>query len=256
MRSTWLIPVMVIPLLGQVSPPPPATPARMLAAPVGGSYLGIGIQEITADRAKTLKLTEESGVEITRVGLESPAEKAGLKAGDIVLQYNGTKVEGMEQLSRLVRETPLGREVKLEISRNGTAQTVTVKIGQRPPVAGLPGGFGYRLPDVPQAFMGIRSPMLGVEAEPVDGQLAQYFGVNEGVLVRSVMKGSPAERAGIKAGDVILRVDDAKVATPADISGRLRTARGKPVPVTLMRDHREMVLAVDVFRDTLGPETR
>ena len=89
-----------------------------------------------------------------------------------------------------------------------------------------------------------------MEAEPIDGQLAQYFGVSDGVLVHSVMKGSSAERAGVKAGDVILRVDDAKVAAPADISGRLRSARGKSVQVTLMREHREMALTVVV------PETR
>ena len=250
MRSRWLIAALVLPLLvlpsWLVAQAPPPPPSRTVPIPPGGSYLGIGIQQITPDRARTLKLREEGGVEITRVGPDSPADKAGLKAGDVVLQYNGIKVEGLEQLSHLVRETPVGHEAKLDIVRNGVPQTVTVKIGQHPQVPGFPDGFGFRLPDVPRVFMGLRSPMLGVEAETIEGQLAQYFGVNDGVLVHSVMKGSVAEKAGIKAGDVILRVDSAKVATPGDITGRLHSARGKSVPVTLMRDHKETTLTVDL----------
>jgi serine protease Do len=87
--------------------------------------------------------------------------------------------------------------------------------------------------------------MLGVEAESIDGQLAQYFGVNDGVLVRTVMKGSPAEKAGVKAGDVIVRVNEGKVTTPAEISAHLRAAHGKPVPVAVMREHKEISMTVD-----------
>jgi serine protease Do len=250
MPSVWLITALLLSSLAlprwlAAQAPPPA-PSRAAPIAPGGSYLGIGIQEITADRAKVLKLREEAGVEITRVGSGSPADKAGLQAGDVVLQYNGTKVEGLEQLSRLVRETPVGREAKLDIFRDGAPQTVTVKIGQHPPMPGFPDGFGFRMPDVPRVFMGLRSPLLGVEAEPIEGQLAQYFGVSDGVLVHSVMKGSAAEKAGIKAGDVILRVDGAKVASPGDITGRLHSARGKSVPVTLMRDHKETTLTVEL----------
>jgi serine protease Do len=155
-------------------------------------------------------------------------------------------VEGIEQLSRLVRETPAGREVKLDLFRNGAAHTVTAKIGQHPAVPGFPEGLSFRMPDVPRVFPGMRSPLLGVEAESIEGQLAQYFGVSGGVLVRSVMKSSAAEKAGIKAGDVILRVDDMKVASPAEISARLRAAHGKSVPVALMRERKEMTLTVEV----------
>lgn len=244
-----------LPLAGQVRN------VQTLVTVPSGSFIGVGIQEINSDRAKTLKLPEEAGVEITRVDSDSPAEKAGLKTGDVVLQFNGQKVEGIEQFSRQVRETPAGREVKLEIFRNGAPQTVAVKVGQRtlPRVTqpliqpSLPGGLG-RLPDVPRSFLSWRSPMLGVEAESLDGQLADYFGVKEGVLVRSVLKGSAAEKAGIKAGDVITRVDDSKIATPADISSRLRSVQGKTVPVALMRDRKEVSVSVTVETDS-QPET-
>lgn len=258
MRNALLMAVVGLPwwAMGQTAPPQPAMPpvissrAMMVAPP--GSYLGIGIQEITAERAKTLKLREDAGVEVTRVAPDSPAEKAGLKAGDVVLQYNGMKVEGLEQLSRLVRETPAGREARIEIFRNGASQTVTAKVGTHPSVPGMPDGLGFRMPDVPRVIQGLRSPMLGVEAESIDGQLAQFFGVSEGVLVRTVMKGSAAEKAGVKAGDVILRIDDTKVATPAEISARLRASHGKPIPVAIMREHKELSVTVEAGESRAG----
>jgi serine protease Do len=226
-------------------PVPPSISSRVITISPPGSYLGIGIQEITAERAKALKLRDEAGVEVTRVAPDSPADKAGLKEGDVVLQYNGMKVEGLEQLSRLVRETPVGREAKLDIFRNGTPLTIMARVGEHPALPGMSDGFSFHMPDVPRTIQGLRSPMLGVEAESIEGQLAQFFGVNEGVLVRTVMKGSPAEKAGVKAGDVIVRVDEAKVTTPPEISAHLRAARGKPVPVAIMREHKEMSLTVD-----------
>lgn len=228
-----------------VTPPtPPAPPdVRTLTFSRGG-YLGIGIQEITSERAKALNLREEAGVEVTHVTADSPAERAGVKVGDVVLQYNGTRIEGLEQFSRMVRETPIGRDAKLVVFRNGSEQTLTVKIAQRAISFGWDGNLV--MPDVPRVFQGVRSPMLGVEAETISGQLAEYFGLKEnGVLVRSVIKGSAAEKAGIKAGDVILRVEEEKVGTPAEISRHLRRSQaGKPVQVTLMRDHKETTLSV------------
>lgn len=234
-------------LLAQAPPPPPgAPPARIFQR---GGYLGVGIQQITAERAKALKLREEGGVEVTSVIRDSPAEKAGLKAGDVVAAYNGQKVEGFEQFSRMVRETPAGHEAKIDIIRNGAAQTIAVRIDTRPAVFVGDGGRvnlpDVPMPDIPRLFAGLHSPMLGIEAESLDGQLAEYFGVKDtGVLVRSVLKNSAAEKAGLKAGDVILRLDDVKVTSAADISAKLRMAPGKTVQVSFMRDHKETTLSV------------
>ena len=183
----------------------------------GGTYLGVNLAEVNANRARELKLKETYGVEISRVEEGSPAEKAGLKAGDVVLEYNGQRVEGMEQFGRLVRETPSGREVKLLISRNGATQTIAATLATRK-LRTVGGNFfpgveipEIRIPDMPQVFTTLRSPMLGVEAESLGSQLAAYFGVKEGVLVRSVLKDTAAEKAGIKAGDVITKVDGSNV---------------------------------------------
>lgn len=221
----------------------------------GTSFVGVMVQEIDGTLARTLKLPEEAGVQVTRIEPESPAEKAGLKTGDVILEYNGQRVEGMEEFSRLVRETPPGREVKLGIYRGGASQTIALRVGARP---AAPAGswdmqrwqdqlhaLQTRMPDLPRSFLTWRSSMLGIDAESLNGQLAAYFGVKEGVLVRSVSKDSPAEHAGIKAGDVILRVNRDHTASPADIFMTLRAIHTGSASVALMRDHREMTLTVN-----------
>lgn len=206
------------------------------------SYLGVGLREIGPDRAKALKLPEEAGVEITQVYANSPAASAGLMSGDVVLEYNGQRVEGMEQFARLVRETPAGREVKLQIFRNGAMQTIAVRVASRPPEVLPTPTINPSISLAP--FRPYSGAVMGLETEAVNGQLADYFGVKEGVLVRSVNKNSPAERAGVKAGDVITRVGDANVASPIEIESQLRSRRGQSVSVTLTRDHREMTVNV------------
>jgi serine protease Do len=218
------------------------------------SFLGVGLQEINSERAKELKLPEEAGVEITYVEANSPAASASLKTGDVILQYNGQRVEGTEQFTRMVQETPEGREVKLQIYRSGASQVVSAKIGSKPSTlaAQLSGRGTFVFPtDPPRSVAPLlgpfsslseRIPVLGVQVEAIDGQLADYFGVKAGVLVRSAAKGSPAEKAGIKAGDVITRVGDDGIATPGDLS--VHTRRGQTFKVTLVRDHKEMTLTL------------
>jgi serine protease Do len=237
-------------------PVPPPGPERVIVTQRGsGSFLGIGVQEIDSERAKALNLREERGVEVTRVEDESPAAKGGIRIGDVVLEYNGDKVEGVEEFMRMVRETPPGREVKLSITRNGTPQQLAMKTGSRKTwMTTRYGDVGalelpnvafpeINVPDVPRAFMSWRSSIVGIEAESLDSQLAEYFGVKEGVLVRSVVRGSSAEKAGLRAGDVIVKVDDTRVTSPREISANIRSSRAKKsVPVQVIRDKREVTL--------------
>lgn len=220
---------------------------------VGGTYLGVNLAEIDANRAKELKLKEDYGVEITRVEENSPAEKAGLRPGDVVLEYNGQRVEGMQQFGRMVRETPPGRDVKLTISRDGKTQTVVAMLSSRR--YHFPGNFsqGFQIPpippmpDIPQIFTTLRTPMLGVEAEALGPQLASYFGVKDGVLVRSVVDNTPAQKAGIKAGDVITKVEGMAVGSPSDLSGAVRMASArKSYTLELMRERKPLTITVNV----------
>lgn len=251
------------PILG-FEPDPPPEPRPPIVAGASGSYLGVGVVEITPERARTLNLKDEHGVEITRVEEDSPASKSGLKSGDVVLEYNGQRVEGVDQFMRLVRETPPGREVKLALNRAGSLQQLSVRTIARK--TWLSSKFGehavelprievpdIRIPDVPRAFMSWRSSFLGIEGESLDSQLAEFFGVREGVLVRSVVMGSAAEKAGLRAGDVIVRVDDTKVATPREISTAVRSARSrKSVTVTAVREKRETAFNLPI--DDAGSE--
>lgn len=240
-------------------PAAPPAPQRTPMTWAGGtssppSYFGIGFQDIDADRAKVLNLKEARGIELTMVEDESPAAKAGLKAGDVVLDYNGQRVEGMETFSRFVRETPANREVKLGISRNGQLQTISLTTGVRKKPH-----FGEQMhiemprfptpeiviSDTPRAMINWRSGMLGIEAEALEGGFAEYFGVKEGVLVRNVGKGTAAEKAGLKPGDVITKVDGTKVATARQITSAIRAAREKKTfALTLMREKKEMTVSV------------
>jgi serine protease Do len=247
-------------LFAQAAPPAPPEPPAVLgfSTTESRSYLGVGVTEIDSERSKALKLKEELGVEITRVDEDSPASKAGLKNGDVVVEFNGQRVEGTEQFVRLVREIPPGRSVKVVVWRGAERVTVSAVIGNRRTArAWTSGQLNVRvpeveviLPDIPRALMSWRSGMLGVEAESLDGQLATFFGVKEGVLVRSVTKGTAAEKAGIKAGDVILKIDDTKVSSPREITSAIRTARTKKTfPVVVMRERKEVSLSV-----TMEPE--
>lgn len=238
-----------------------------LAGAEGQSYLGVGVQEINGERAKALKLKEEYGVEITRVEDDSPASRAGLQVKDVVLEYNGQRVEGTEQFIRLVRETPANRTVRLSVIRGGSPTTVQAVIGMRKPAAitGVPlesfkwksPDFEMVMPDIPKATMSWRSFTLGVEAESLgESQLSDYFGVKEGVLVRSVMKNSTAEKAGFKAGDVILKVNETKVTTPRDVTAALRAARSdgkKTFAAVVMREKRETTLTVNLDDEPAPP---
>jgi serine protease Do len=230
--------------------------------PLSGSYLGVNLREIDSQRAKELKLREEAGVEITRVEEDSPAARAGLKVGDVVLTYNGQRVEGMEEFSRLVRETPAGREVKLQITRDGNTQTIVAKLGSRKNMA-FPGAIAAMprieapvapvapvMPDLPRTIMMWRTAALGIEAEALRGQMADFFGVKDGVLVRSVMKDTPAAKAGLKAGDIITKVGDTKVTTPNEVTSAIRAIHDKKsIPLTVIRDHHETTLTATIDDD-------
>lgn len=278
--------------IAQAAPPGPPAKRKVSETRVlrlgaaSGSYLGIGVQEANADRAKELKLPEVHGVEVTRVEENSPAAKAGILKGDVVLQYNGQRVEGTEQFVRLVRETPPGRQATLLVSRNGVTQTVTATIGERKDVVyRVRPDFGeweelreswrgtwaskfqeemaklqedllrmqQRMPDMPGVFVAIRGGMLGIEAETLNTQMAEFFGVKQGVLVRSVAKDSAAEKAGIKAGDIIVRIDNEEVATASALSRRVREMESRgSFPLTVVRNRQEMVLNVELEKKPSG----
>lgn len=257
-----------------------------MMTPGNTPYLGIGVRDIDPDSAKKFNLKEVHGCEVTSVSADSPAAKAGLKPGDVVLEYNGQSVEGGEQFSRMVRETPIGRQVKLGVWREGRMQTLTATVEtHKGPMVMFNDGSGWStmtpqkeeelrrmMEDAQKQMeqyrgelmmpgMPANTPMLGIMGEALgqEKQLAAYFGVEEGVLVKSVNARSIAEKAGIKAGDVILKIEDTRISTTRDIGMALRTARSKKtVTVVVMRNHKEMPITVTMDQPTgaLGSPVR
>jgi serine protease Do len=228
----------------------------------GGSFLGVGLADVNAQRARGLGMNEPKGTEVVRVEPGSPAAKAGLKPGDVLLTYNGENVLGGAQLGRLVRETPPDRKVKIKIWRDGRPSELTVltEAPKQSYLMTMPDIPNLMMPDLPSAMLMWKSGILGIYCESVDSQLADYFGVKQGVLVRFVVNGSAAQRAGLKAGDVLTRVGDRVVATPRDVTValHLEAPAGKPVFIVFMRDRKEMTRKVvpdevGPFYDRLGP---
>ncbi|HEY3937438.1 MAG TPA: PDZ domain-containing protein [Bryobacteraceae bacterium] len=251
MRVVFSLPVLVLGILvtagsvycqsNEAGQPVPELEAR------ASGYLGVWLSDINADRARALRLGEARGVEIMRVEKGSPAQEAGLKDGDVLLSYNGENIVGAQQLGRLVEETPQGRKVKLQYWRDGKAASTTVTTGARTatsfnfpigPNFEMPDARAFGMPDIPDPMLIWKNSLLGIECESVDSQLAQYFGVKRGVLVRSVIDGSVAQKAGLKAGDVVTAIGDREVATPHDLRSYMRSDR-RPVTSVLLEFTRE-----------------
>jgi serine protease Do len=240
--------------------------ARTAGSAIGSPYLGVGVLDIDSERAKTLKLKEERGVEVSRVDRDSPAAKGGIQPGDVILEYNDQPVQSGPQLQRMVRESVPGRQVKVIVWRNGAVQTLNVTI-EAHHMADFGGDwpFAVEMPSIPQPpampempvieiprmVMVMQNSTLGILGESLgdEQQFAEYFGVKDGVLVKAVMPGSAAERSGLKAGDVIVKVGDARVGTSRELAGALRTTRGKgSYTVTIVRNKKETTLTVSAER--------
>ncbi len=242
-------------------------PNSMVVEQVGGGYLGIGGLDIGPERAKALNLKEDRGVEVSSLAPDGPALKAGVKEGDVVLEFNGQSVQGTAAFQRMVRETPAGRQAKLTLWRNGANVTVTATVGEnRQMMVGGDESWTFTMPQIPpmppmpempRVLVYTQNPMLGIVGEPLgqEEQLAEFFGVREGVLVRSVKRGSAAEKAGIRAGDVITKVDDARVTSSTEITRVLRGLKGKKsYNVIVVRNKKDVSLAVTVESAALRTE--
>ena len=220
------------------------------------SFLGVAVTDIDPDRVSRLKLNEERGIEVTHVAQGSPADKAGIEPGDVLLSYNGENILGSQQFVRMVQETPIGRKVKIQLWRSDKTKSVTAAIGSAPAKPfGIPANFAsYPVPslqyspmmDIPTPILVWRNMLLGAQLEELDKPMAQYFGVKGGMLVRSVDGGSPAARAGLKVGDVITGVGSNSVLTARDLSSYFRSQRSLERATTILatRDHKELTLTV------------
>lgn len=224
----------------------------------GTSWLGVETLDVSADTVKELKLPAERGVVLGHITPDSPAAKAGLKENDVVTEVNGQRVEGALQFRRMIHEIPAGRSVQLSVWRDAHSQTIGVTLGKAEEHAkawtrAFPSGhFSFQMPEMPTIdFYGELLPSnrarLGIDAEDLSGQLGTYFGApdGEGVLVRGVSPGSPAEKAGLKAGDVIVKFNGERIRTVGDLRERLAgIPEEKSAKLGVLRNRGEITLEV------------
>lgn len=277
--------------------PPPREPPTPRAPQQSQSYLGVVLEDVTEEDVDRLGLPEQRGALVREVADGSPADSAGLRSGDVVVEWRGETVYSAAELGRLVRETPAGRRVGVTVFRDGSRRTLSVTLRERHG----PGGF-FRGPDVhfrgelpPEARARIRERIerareewkdargrleglderleelewlrdeagdsvalhrfrfaptfvgerarLGVRLQSLTPQLAEYFGLGErsGVLVASVRDGSPADSAGLRAGDVLLSVAGEDVSDARDAARAVRDAGGE-VEIRVLRRGEERSL--------------
>lgn len=211
-----------------------------------GASIGVSVRDLN----NTEK--EKQGVAIESVTPETPAARAGLKTGDVVVEFDGEQVRSVRSFTRLVQETAPGRTVKVTIVRDGRRQTLDITPEES-------GRFSTRVPpdisrEVDRAlrnvpfdfdelpFAGERA-RLGATLMPVSDQLLQHFGATNGVLVSTVTPDSAAARAGLKAGDVITTVNERRVERLSDVTSALRDAgSGGNVRLRVIRDRKELTL--------------
>jgi serine protease Do len=243
------------------APPAPEAPAAPAAprapraprapkaprAPESRSYLGIDSRDVTPEIASALHLPNTQGVEVMMVDQDAPAGKAGLKEHDVIVGFNGKPVSDPYELRNMIREVPPGNTATLGIVRGGKPMDVKVTLAEHPVFMGgpihIPKIVIPPMPEIDVPVMMMLSRRNGMTVEPLTKQLAEAFGAKDGrgVLIRAVEKNSPAENAGFRAGDVIVRVGDEPIDSINDWSQALRQPHSGAtrVNVTVIRERRE-----------------
>ncbi|HEX8747157.1 MAG TPA: PDZ domain-containing protein [Pyrinomonadaceae bacterium] len=249
-----------------VTPVTPSTPSVDVETPFsfdfasqGGNYLGVTTTEVTRENMGRYNLREPRGMAVTRVAEDSPAARAGIKAGDVIIRFDGEPVTTHNKLQRLISEAAPEQNVRLVISRNGAEQEVTATIARRK------SGYQSIFESYPVQQQGAEQARraledlrnqgtvgffpgrrIGINTTPLTKQLADYFGVTggHGLLVTSVGENSPAARAGLKAGDVIVEADGEKVESSGDLSRTINRKNEGSVNLRIIRDRNSMNVSV------------
>ena len=251
--------------------PAAAQDSRVVVRSVGAASIGVTIRDVTGEDAVKAKMAQPSGVFVESVVEGSPAAKAGLQAGDVVVDFDGERVRSAGHFTRLVQESVPNRQVTAGIVRGTSKQTVTVvpqsggnfnvlPNDARRRLQGLerqlPRDLNLRLDDAFRNRTTATGRTLGVTVSPLSDQLAEYFGVKQGVLVSAVTSGSAAAAAGIRAGDVITAVNGQSVSTSADITRALRENSGDSAEIAVTRDRKPLSLKATLPARTTRPSGR
>jgi serine protease Do len=242
-----------------------------------GSYFGVQTEEVTKDNFAKYGLREVRGIAIEKVIEGSPAERAGLQTGDVIVRFNNEEVTSMRKLTRLLGEVSPDHQVKLTVIRSGGEREVTAILGKRPMPKFDDGAFATNMPRLerfPFPPSGAFPPMPRVEGLPrvealppgapdqpfiwhagsgrrigvgvttLTKQLSEHFGVNGGVMINEVRVDSPAAKAGLKAGDIIVDVEGKEVKGETDLIRAIAEKKEGDVTMTIIRDNNRQTVRV------------
>ncbi|MEP6850724.1 MAG: PDZ domain-containing protein [Acidobacteriota bacterium] len=244
-----------------------------------GSYLGVQTQEVTKENFAKFGLSDVRGVAVEKVLENSPAAAAGLQTGDVIVRFEGEEVTGTRKLTRLISEIAPDHQAKVAVLRGGSEREISVTLAKRPAPAFENGNFEWstpmalpelpkmgKMPDMPELpklqglpgfkvapngdgntfFFSSNSRQIGVSLTSLTKQLGDYFGVADGngLLISSVRENSPAAKAGLKAGDVIVGVDGKAVKGDFDILRTLNEKKEGDVELTIVRDRSRQTIHV------------
>ncbi|MGA2463008.1 MAG: DegQ family serine endoprotease [Thermodesulfobacteriota bacterium] len=177
-------------------------------------WLGVSIQEVTPELAKSFDLKEKKGALVSQVVSGGPAEKAGIEQGDIILEFDGKEVSDAKDLPRIVASTPVAKTVTLKVSRNGKITDRQVKLGE--------------MEEKVEVTKAPSHKSLGITVQNLTPEIAKGLGLKKetGVVVTRVELGSPAENAGIQTGDVIREVNRKPIKDVEDFVQKVEKAKG------------------------------
>ena len=210
-----------------------------------GGWLGVSIQDMTPRLARSMDLKATEGALVSDVVDDSPAEKAGIKDEDIIVEYNGKKIAGADDLYDAVRESKSGSSVPVVIIRKDERKVLTATVGELPKRE-----LSIAAPRISRkVVVWNESAMPGLQLRELTEQLGSYFGApdNRGVLVEEVEKDSKADKAGFKAGDVITRMGKRTIEDVDDVRRVLYAYdEGEKVDVEILRKGAKQTLSVEV----------
>lgn len=226
-----------------------------------GGYLGVQTVDVNKDNFAKFRLSSVRGVAVEKVVENSPAATAGLQAGDVIVRFNGEEVTSTRKLTRLIGEVAPDHQAKITIARAGREQDVTVTMGKRPAPRFADGNFQLRTPmppmpefkefprgEIPRVFTvpggdgetliwrSGEGRVIGVGVTPLTKQLASHYGVENGVLINEVRENSPAAKAGLRAGDIIVEIDGKAVKGQFDIIKAVTAKKEGDVTITFVRN--------------------
>ena len=244
-----------------------------------GGYLGIQTAEVNKENFAKYGLRDVRGVAVEKVMEDSPAAAAGIKAGDVIVRFNGEEITGTRKLTRLISEVAPDHQVTLTVSRNGSEHELNATVGKRPMPKFENGNFAFTVPggmqkleldklrEMPQlkdfpkgempkvwtvpggegrnfAWRAGEGRQIGVGVMPLGKQLAEHFGVDGGLMIENVVENSAAAKAGLKAGDIITEIDGKAVKGHMDLIRAINEKKDGDVTLTIVRDHNRQTITV------------